>query len=501
MSKTIIYLKSSDIALRHTIDEIMNLEKGLYNINDLLGLKKVIDVLEEKILAEGEAIDHNDLVAALQALVDNLSLEPTDEQVPFVDQEYELSISEYINTLSEEIMGMDAPFTSIQYDKMVTVEKKLVKDIDEIVENNSNLVQQINSLKESINTSENNTPELAEKAESIKNSDKLNLKSNNKLVNVYEGKIKGALGSENIVESIINISNKWSKQYNINYGTYGNDLADLIRLTNKINDLYSQFIDTSDYEALNLYATTIADTIEASPIIVGENSYNTFNEVPVENRRQVLENAIDSAAENQENEAVADKLRGLKLRLGNFSQDNYQFSDEDKNALRNLAASASNEISNMEATNANIQSQIDEKTAELEQNIADYTEKHNEAPQIDPVDDNQEPKENKEGIDEIIEEINNIIDNELPYINGFNINIENDSPMVKDESRTITIIDIEPDYHKDAEFVIESITGGTFEISSGDDGVHADQYLILGKEKADNSLINLKITKSNEGVY
>ena len=45
-----------------------------------------------------------------------------------------------------------------------------------------------------------------------------------------------------------------------------------------------------------------------------------------------------------------------------------------------------------------------------------------------------------------------------------------------------------------------TITGGTFEICSGDDGVHADQYLILEKEKADNSLINLKITKSNEGV-
>jgi hypothetical protein len=45
-----------------------------------------------------------------------------------------------------------------------------------------------------------------------------------------------------------------------------------------------------------------------------------------------------------------------------------------------------------------------------------------------------------------------------------------------------------------------TITGGTFEISSGDDGVHADQYLILGKENADNSLINLKITKSYEGL-
>ena len=45
-----------------------------------------------------------------------------------------------------------------------------------------------------------------------------------------------------------------------------------------------------------------------------------------------------------------------------------------------------------------------------------------------------------------------------------------------------------------------SITGGTFEISSGDDAVHADQYLILGKENADNSLINLKVTKSYEGL-
>ena len=45
-----------------------------------------------------------------------------------------------------------------------------------------------------------------------------------------------------------------------------------------------------------------------------------------------------------------------------------------------------------------------------------------------------------------------------------------------------------------------SITGGTFEISSGDDGVHADQYLILGKENADNSLINLKVTESYEGI-
>jgi hypothetical protein len=45
-----------------------------------------------------------------------------------------------------------------------------------------------------------------------------------------------------------------------------------------------------------------------------------------------------------------------------------------------------------------------------------------------------------------------------------------------------------------------TITDGTFEIGSGDDGVHADQYLILGKENSDNSLINLKITKSYEGL-
>ena len=45
-----------------------------------------------------------------------------------------------------------------------------------------------------------------------------------------------------------------------------------------------------------------------------------------------------------------------------------------------------------------------------------------------------------------------------------------------------------------------NITWGTFEISSGDDGVHADQYLILGKENVDNSLIDLKVTKSYEGL-
>ena len=45
-----------------------------------------------------------------------------------------------------------------------------------------------------------------------------------------------------------------------------------------------------------------------------------------------------------------------------------------------------------------------------------------------------------------------------------------------------------------------TIIGGTFEISSGDDGVHADQYLILGKQNADNSIINLKVKKSLEGL-
>ena len=45
-----------------------------------------------------------------------------------------------------------------------------------------------------------------------------------------------------------------------------------------------------------------------------------------------------------------------------------------------------------------------------------------------------------------------------------------------------------------------TITGGIFEINSGDDGVHADQYLILGKEKTDNSLLNITIKKSYEGM-
>ena len=45
-----------------------------------------------------------------------------------------------------------------------------------------------------------------------------------------------------------------------------------------------------------------------------------------------------------------------------------------------------------------------------------------------------------------------------------------------------------------------TITGGTFDIKSGDDGVHADQYLILGKKNAGNRLLNLKIQQSLEGV-
>ena len=45
-----------------------------------------------------------------------------------------------------------------------------------------------------------------------------------------------------------------------------------------------------------------------------------------------------------------------------------------------------------------------------------------------------------------------------------------------------------------------TITGGNFQISTGDDGVHAEKYLILGEKNADNSLIDLKITKSYEGL-
>ena len=45
-----------------------------------------------------------------------------------------------------------------------------------------------------------------------------------------------------------------------------------------------------------------------------------------------------------------------------------------------------------------------------------------------------------------------------------------------------------------------TITGGTFELSSGDDAIHADQYLILGKSGDSNENINVKITKSVEGL-
>ena len=45
-----------------------------------------------------------------------------------------------------------------------------------------------------------------------------------------------------------------------------------------------------------------------------------------------------------------------------------------------------------------------------------------------------------------------------------------------------------------------TIIAGTFEISSGDDGIHADQYLELGKLKADNSLLNIQVKKSLEGL-
>lgn len=45
-----------------------------------------------------------------------------------------------------------------------------------------------------------------------------------------------------------------------------------------------------------------------------------------------------------------------------------------------------------------------------------------------------------------------------------------------------------------------TITGGTFKISSGDDGIHADNYLILGKSGDSNSLVNINITKSYEGL-
>ena len=45
-----------------------------------------------------------------------------------------------------------------------------------------------------------------------------------------------------------------------------------------------------------------------------------------------------------------------------------------------------------------------------------------------------------------------------------------------------------------------TIAGGTFNIQTGDDGVHAEQYLILGKLNSDNSLLNIDITKSYEGL-
>ena len=45
-----------------------------------------------------------------------------------------------------------------------------------------------------------------------------------------------------------------------------------------------------------------------------------------------------------------------------------------------------------------------------------------------------------------------------------------------------------------------TITGGTFQIKSGDDGIHADQYLLLGKNGDSNSLLNINITKSYEGL-
>ena len=46
-----------------------------------------------------------------------------------------------------------------------------------------------------------------------------------------------------------------------------------------------------------------------------------------------------------------------------------------------------------------------------------------------------------------------------------------------------------------------TITKGIFEIKSGDDAIHADQYLILGeKDETDNSLLNIKIEKSYEGL-
>ena len=62
---------------------------------------------------------------------------------------------------------------------------------------------------------------------------------------------------------------------------------------------------------------------------------------------------------------------------------------------------------------------------------------------------------------------------------------------------TFTLDTADDAIHSDYNLTIE---GGNFDISSGDDGVHADQYLILGKKNADNSLINLKVSKSYEGL-
>ena len=45
-----------------------------------------------------------------------------------------------------------------------------------------------------------------------------------------------------------------------------------------------------------------------------------------------------------------------------------------------------------------------------------------------------------------------------------------------------------------------TLTGGKFQISSGDDAIHADQYLILGKTGDNDNLININISKSLEGM-
>ena len=74
---------------------------------------------------------------------------------------------------------------------------------------------------------------------------------------------------------------------------------------------------------------------------------------------------------------------------------------------------------------------------------------------------------------------------------------ETDGLALSISGGTFTLNTADDSIHSDGNI---TITGGTFEISSGDDGVHADQYLILGKENSENSLINLKITKSYEGL-